>query len=45
MNIELNEVVLDISDDVLEVAAGGAQGGPCYVQTVFQTNCNKCLPY
>ena len=33
MNIELDEVVvLDVSDDALEMAAGGAQGGPtqCY---------------
>ncbi len=30
MNIELDEVVvLDVSDDELELAAGGAQGG-CY---------------
>jgi hypothetical protein len=29
MNIELDEVVVqDISDDALEQAAGGAQGGP-----------------
>ena len=29
MNIELDEVVvLDVSDDALEMAAGGAQGGP-----------------
>jgi len=28
MNIELEEVVgLDVSDDALEMAAGGAQGG------------------
>ena len=28
MNIELDEVVvLDVSDDALEMAAGGAQGG------------------
>ena len=28
MNIELDEVVVqDVSDDVLELAAGGAQGG------------------
>jgi len=28
MNIELEEVVgLDVSDDALELAAGGAQGG------------------
>ena len=29
MNIELEEVVVqDVSDDALELAAGGAQGGP-----------------
>jgi len=29
MNIELDEViVLDVSDDALELAASGAQGGP-----------------
>ena len=29
MNIELDEVVIqDVSDDALEMAAGGAQGGP-----------------
>jgi hypothetical protein len=29
MNIELDEVVMqDVSDDALELAAGGAQGGP-----------------
>ena len=28
MNIELDEVVVqDVSDDALEIAAGGAQGG------------------
>ena len=27
MNIELDEVVQDVSDDALELAAGGAQGG------------------
>ena len=31
MNIELDEVaVLDVSDDALEMAAGGAQGGPTF---------------
>ncbi len=30
MNIELDEVVVqDVSDDALEQAAGGAQGGQC----------------
>ena len=29
MNIELEEVVVqDVSDEALELAAGGAQGGP-----------------
>ena len=28
MNIELDEVVQDVSDDALELAAGGAQGQP-----------------
>ena len=29
MNIELDEVVVqDVSDDALELAAGGAEGGP-----------------
>ena len=27
MNIELEEVVQDVSDEALELAAGGAQGG------------------
>jgi len=32
MNIELDEVVgLDVSDDALELAAGGAQGGASWV--------------
>ncbi len=31
MNIELDEVVvMDVSDDALELAAGGAQGGGLY---------------
>ena len=31
MNIELDEVVvLDVSDEALELAAGGAQGGLSY---------------
>jgi len=31
MNIELEEVVVqDVTDDVLELAAGGAQGGMCF---------------
>jgi len=35
MNIELDEVVQDVSDEALELAAGGAQGG--------QTHCSWCL--
>jgi hypothetical protein len=31
MNIDLDEVVvMDVSDDALELAAGVAQGGPSY---------------
>ena len=34
MNIELDEVVVqDVSDDALELAAGGAQGGVPVVRT------------
>ena len=37
MNIELDEVVVqDISDEALEKAAGGAQGG------VLNTSTNSC---
>ena len=40
MNIELDEVVVqDVSDDALELAAGGAQGGyntPTLQQTVVR---------
>ena len=40
MNIELDEVVvLDISDDALELAAGGAQGGCGTCET------QVCAPY
>ena len=36
MNIELEEVVgLDVSDDALELAAGGAQGGRSLIVTCF----------
>jgi len=37
MNIELEEVVVqDVSDDALEMAAGGAQGGQRFA--VFPSN-------
>ena len=40
MNIELDEVVvLDVTDDALEMAAGGAQGGPCSSLLVPYTHC------
>ena len=36
MNIELEEVaVQDVSDDALEMAAGGAQGGPTAAVTPY----------
>ena len=36
MNIELDEVVVqDVSDDALELAAGGAQGGAATWVSVF----------
>jgi len=40
MNIELDEVVAqDVSDDALELAAGGAQGGPGEQTTMLLTRC------
>jgi hypothetical protein len=37
MNIELDEVVVqDVSDDALELAAGGAQGGVAKAMTAGQ---------
>ena len=41
MNIELDEVVpQDVSDDALELAAGGAQGGPTTPScTQYQPGC------
>lgn len=39
MNIELDEVVVqDVSDDALEQAAGGAQGGYCGTYTTYCWN-------
>ena len=41
MNIELDEVVvLDVSDDALELAAGGAQGGLRNSILNWGTGCN-----
>ena len=41
MNIELEEVVvMDVSDDALELAAGDAQGG-----RVTQTGCSGLLEH
>ena len=43
MNIELDEVVLqDVSDDALEQAAGGAQGGACPHKDVGGACYNVC---
>jgi len=40
MNIELDEVaVQDVSDDALELAAGGAQGGPEGVRSAARPLC------
>jgi len=38
MNIELEEVVQDVSDDALELAAGGAQGGCIGVCRTFRAH-------
>jgi hypothetical protein len=44
MNIELDEVVvLDVSDDALELAAGGAQGGYLNTRVSFCTTANPDL--
>ena len=41
MNIELEEVVvMDVSDDALELAAGGAQGG-VMTHTPFHTSLRR----
>ena len=41
MNIELEEVVvMDVTDDVLELAAGGAQGGSTCCATLL---CNSLI--
>ena len=43
MNIELDEVVVqDISDDALELAAGGAQGGQWTTSTLCHLNGPSC---
>jgi len=40
MNIELDEVVVqDVSDDALERAAGGAQGGCVATLAIAVTHC------
>ena len=40
MNIELDEVVVqDVSDDALELAAGGAQGGQPSYNRAGKTGC------
>ena len=44
MNIELDEVVLqDVSDEALELAAGGAQGGVNKRHTLEHLYCTFCV--
>ena len=44
MNIELDEVVVqDVSDESLELAAGGAQGGMRTNPASFYLYCAGCL--
>ena len=44
MNIELDEVVVqDVSDDALEMAAGGAQGGRDLGSASYWSHC--CTPW
>jgi len=40
MNIELEEVVQDVSDDALEMAAGSAQG--ISTRKSYLTRCGNC---
>lgn len=43
MNIEMDEVVVeDFTDDALEQAAGGAQGGVTVGRITYQCNLTKC---
>ena len=43
MNIELDEVVVqDVSDDALEMAAGGAQGGRTWTGNMNTGFCWRC---
>ena len=42
MNIELDEVVQDVSDDALEQAAGAAQGGFFVATAHRQSSCFWC---
>ena len=39
MNIELDEVVQDVSDEALELAAGSAQGGGTFGNNCSATTC------
>jgi hypothetical protein len=46
MNIELDEVVaMDVSDDALELAAGGAQGDGCTEMGFTHTHTKHCWMY
>jgi hypothetical protein len=43
MKVELDEVVApDISDDALELAAGGAQGGRSFISVCMTAVCSLC---
>ena len=44
MNIELDEVVLDVSDEALQQAAGGVQGGATtgLASACWSVNCWGC---
>ena len=43
MNIELDEVIgQDVSDDALEMAAGGAQGGLTWLPPSNTNTCSFC---
>ncbi len=46
MNIELDEVVVqDVSDDALELASGGAQGGVALLPVLTAEFCKVGLTY
>jgi hypothetical protein len=42
MNIELEEVVQDVSDEALEMAAGGARGGVYGAENLITLTAQAC---